>query len=80
MIRKAILFGGTLYVLITVAQIFDRPALWIEGVIVALVLAIATACYLVRDEHRLHLSEIVTLWASVLLFLVYGLLKYGGVL
>jgi hypothetical protein len=80
MIRKAILFGGTLYVLITVAQIFDRPALWIEGVVVALVLAIATACYLVCDEHRLHVSEIVALWASVLLFLVYGLLKYGGVL
>ncbi|HET6580927.1 MAG TPA: hypothetical protein VFG36_03510 [Methanoregula sp.] len=80
MIREAILFGGVLYVLITVAQIIDRPAIWAEGIIVALVLGIATACYLIHDEHRLHLSEIVALWAAVLLFLIYATLKFGGVL
>jgi hypothetical protein len=80
MIREAILFGGVLYVLITVAQIIDRPAIWPEGIIVALVLVIATAYYLFHDEHRLHISEIVALWAAVLLFLVYASLKFGGVL
>ncbi len=80
MIREAILFGGVLYVLITVAQIIDRPVIWSEGIIVALVLAIATACYLIHDEHRLHISEMVALWAAVLLFLVYATLKFGGVL
>lgn len=80
MIRKAILFGGVLYVLITFAQIIDRPSIWAEGIIVAVVLAIATACYLIHDEHRLHLSEIIALWAAVLLFLVYTTLKFGGVL
>ncbi len=80
MIREAILFGGVLYVLITVAQIIDRPAIWSEGIVVALVLAIATAFYLVHDEHRLHISEMVALWAAVLLFLVYATLKFGGVL
>lgn len=80
MIREAILFGGILYILITVAQILDRPAIWSEGIIVAIVLAIATAYYLIHDEHRLHTSEIVALWAAVLLFMVYALLKFGGVL
>jgi len=80
MIREAILFGGVLYVFITVAQIIDRPAIWSEGIIVALVLAIATAYYLINDEHRLHISEMVALWAAVLLFLVYATLKFGGVL
>jgi len=80
MIREAILFGGVLYILITVAQIIDRPAIWSEGIIVALVLAIATAYYLIHDEHRLHISEMVALWAAVLLFLVYASLKFGGVL
>jgi hypothetical protein len=80
MIREAILFGGVLYILITVAQIIDRPAIWSEGILVAIVLAIATAYYLIHDEHRLHISEIVALWAAVLLFMVYALLKYGGVL
>ena len=80
MIREAILFGGVLYVLITIAQIIDRPSIWSEGIIVAIILAIATAYYLIHDEHRLHTSEIIALWAAVLLFMVYGLLKYGGFL
>ena len=80
MIREAILFGGVLYVLITIAQIIDQPAIWSEGIVVAIVLAIATAFYLMHDEHRLHTSEIVALWAAVLLFMVYGMLKYRGVL
>ena len=80
MIREAILFGGVLYILITIAQIIDRPAIWSEGIVVALVLAIATAYYLIHDEHRLHVSEIVALWAAVLLFMVYALLKFRGVL
>jgi hypothetical protein len=33
-----------------------------------------------KDEHRLHTAEIAALWAAVLLFVVYGLLKYGGLL
>jgi hypothetical protein len=80
MIREAILFGGSMYILISIAQIIDRPAIWSEGIVVALVLAIATAYYLIHDEHRLHVSEIVALWAAVLLFMVYALLKFGGVL
>ena len=54
--------------------------IWSEGIVVSVVLAIATAYYLIHDEHRLHTSEIVALWAAVLLFVVYGMLKYGGVL
>jgi hypothetical protein len=80
MIREAILFGGVLYILIAIAQIIDRPAIWAEGILVAVVLAIATAYYLIKDEHRLHTAEIAALWAAVLLFVVYGMLKYGGLL
>jgi hypothetical protein len=80
MIREAILFGGVLYILITIAQIIDRPSIWSEGIIVAIILAIATVYYFINDEHRLHTAEIVALWAAVLLFMVYTLFKYGGVL
>jgi hypothetical protein len=80
MIREAILFGGVLYILITIAQIIERPAIWSEGIVVAIMLGIATAYYLIHDEHRLHISEIAALWAAVLLFMVYALLKFGGVL
>ena len=80
MIREAILFGGVVYILITIAQILDRPMIWLEGAVVSVALAAATSFYLMRDEHRLHTSEIIALWAAVLLFLVYGTLRYGGFL
>jgi len=80
MIREAILFGGLLYILITFAQIIDRPIIWVEGIVVLVVLATATAYYLMQEEHNLHLSEIIALWVAVLLFLVYGALKFGGFL
>jgi len=80
MIREVILFGGVLYILITIAQIIERPSIVAEGIVVAMVLAIATAYYLITDEHRLHTAEIAALWAAVLLFVVYGVLKYGGLL
>jgi hypothetical protein len=80
MIREAILFGGVLYILITIAQVIERPSIWAEGILVAIILAIATVYYFTNDEHRLHTAEIVALWAAVLLFMVYTLFKYGGVL
>jgi len=80
MIREAILFGGVLYILITLVQVINRPIIWLEGLVVTCVLAAATAYYLMQDEHNLHLSEIIALWAAVLLFLIYGILKYGGFL
>jgi hypothetical protein len=79
MIRKAVLFGGVLYILIIIAQLIGSPAVWYEGIIVSLALATATGYYLITDEHRTHVSEIVALWAAVLLFVVYGCVKYGGV-
>lgn len=80
MIRQVILFGGVLYILITLAQVFGRPVIWLEGVVVFIALAAATAYYLMHDEHRLHRAEIAALWVAVLLFAAYGLLKYGGVI
>jgi hypothetical protein len=79
MIREAILFGGVLYILITIAQVLDRPMIWLEGVVVSVAFAAATTFYLMHDEHKLHTSEIIALWAAVLLFVVYGCLKYGGI-
>jgi hypothetical protein len=79
MIREAIAFGGVLYILITLMQVLDRPMIWLEGIVVSGALAAATAYYLMQDEHQLHTSEMVALWAAVLLFVIYGCLKFGGV-
>jgi NADH:ubiquinone oxidoreductase subunit F (NADH-binding) len=78
MIREFILAGGILYVIITVIQVIQRPSILIEGVVVGFALSFATAFYLTRKEHMIHASEVVALWAAVLLFAAYGMFKLGG--
>ena len=79
MIRKCILAGGAIYVIIAIIQVIQRPAVAFEGITVITGLALATMFYLTRREHELHTWEAVAFWASVLLFAVYGILKFGGV-
>ncbi len=80
MIRESILAGGIIYVLINVIQVIQRPSMVMEGVLVGFALSFATAFYLTRREHSLHTAEAAALWAAVLLFAVYGILKMGGVI
>ena len=78
MIRRCILAGGTIYVLITVIQVIRRPELALGGLVVIAGLGLATAVYLTRREHELHMAEAIAVWASVLLFAAYGILKFWG--
>lgn len=80
MIRKCILAGGAIYVLIVAIQVIQRPSLAPEGTAVIAGLALATAFYLTRREHGLHAAEAIAFWASVLLFAAYGILKFWGVI
>ncbi|WAC05983.1 MAG: hypothetical protein OS112_04965 [Methanoregula sp.] len=80
MIREVILAGGIIYVLINAIQVIQRPSVVMEGVLVGFTLSFATAFYLTRREHELHIAEAAALWAAVLLFAVYGFLKMGGVI
>lgn len=69
-----------MYVIITALQVIDRPSIAGEGIVVGFALSFATAFYLTRREHALHTSEAAALWAAVLLFAVYGIMKFWGVL
>jgi uncharacterized membrane protein len=80
MIREVILLGGAIYLVILAVQLFQVPSEALGVVIAASILALATGLYWYDNHHRIHTWELVALWSVVLLFLVYGLLKYAGVL
>jgi hypothetical protein len=80
MIRESILAGGIIYISIAALQVIDRPSMLGEGIVVMSALACATAFYLSRDEHALHRWEMAALWTTVLLFALYGFLKFWGVI
>lgn len=80
MIRESILAGGIIYISIAALQVIERPSMLGEGIVVMCALAFATAFYLTRSEHALHWWEMAALWTAVLLFVLYGFLKFGGVI
>lgn len=80
MIRAVLVLGTLIYILVIAVQYIDRPSLWLESLLICGALILVTAVYWFRDELRLQRWESIALWAAVLLFVVYGLAKLGGLL
>ncbi|MDH7511188.1 MAG: hypothetical protein QHH04_09145 [Methanolinea sp.] len=78
MIRVVLVAASLIYIMIIAAQVWDRPSLWLEGLLIGTALAAATAMYWFRDRVILDRWEKAALWAAVLLFLGYGLARLGG--
>ena len=80
MIRKAILAACAMYLVITLIQIRENPAVFWQGVVFGIVLLAGSALYLYRDEHRLERLEVAVLWLCVLLFAAYMVFRLAGVI
>jgi len=78
MIKEAVVAGVIIYIVINIAQVLDRPSVAIEGFVIIASLVCAGILYWYRNEEILRRWEGAALWAVVLLFLVYGALKFGG--
>lgn len=79
MIREVILVGGVIYLVIILLQAVSRPSIAMESIAAGSILAVATMFYWYGKHDCLHRWEIIALWSAVLLFLLYGVLKYSGV-
>lgn len=80
MIREVILVAGTIYLIILLLQAIARPSVGMEAIVAGSILAVATAFYWYRKHEGIHRWEAIALWGAVLLFLLYGVLKYTGVI
>ena len=78
MIKEAVVAGVIIYIVINIAQVLDRPSVAVEGFVIIASLVCAGILYWYRNEEVMRKWEGAALWAVVLLFLVYGALKFGG--
>jgi hypothetical protein len=80
MIRKILLAAIIVYIAVSTAQIIQRPSTAPEGVVIgAALLAVISFSYM-RDEQGLAKWEGFAIWFAVFLFVLYGILRYAGVL
>jgi len=80
MIRKILLAAVIVYIAVSVAQIVQRPSTAPEGVVIGVALLVVISFSYMREEQGLAKWEGTAVWLAVFLFVLYGILKYAGVL
>ena len=80
MIREVVLSAGVLYILITFVQIVQEWEVRFEGIAVAVFLLVAIGIFWYEEEDRLKIWENTAVWSMIFLFVIYSLLKAGGLL
>ena len=79
MFREILLGAGVTYLVILVIQIGQRPSTALGALAAASLILIATGFYWYSSHEGVHKWEIIMLWSAILLFVVYGILKFLGV-
>lgn len=80
LIEKAVVAGIAVYILLMAAEIISHPSVLAGAVIGALLLGIVASVFLSTREHAVHTGEMILVWAMILLFVLYGVLCWFGVI
>ena len=80
LIEKAVVAGIAAYILLMAAEIISHPAVLAGAVIGAVLLGIVASVFLSTREHAVHTGEMILVWAMILLFVLYGVLCWFGVI
>jgi hypothetical protein len=80
MIREVVLSAGLLYILITAVQIVQAWEVRFEGIAVGVFLLVIIGIFWYEEEDRLKIWENAAVWSMIFLFVIYSLLKAGGLL
>ncbi|PKL59005.1 MAG: hypothetical protein CVV33_09865 [Methanomicrobiales archaeon HGW-Methanomicrobiales-4] len=80
LIRQVSMVGIIFYGLIFVIQAMDHRPVWGESLAGIAIIAFLGAISFKSDEHPLHVGEMILIWACILLFALYALLRAGGII
>lgn len=68
------------YVVLMLLEASLHPAILPGAMIGAVLLGILAAAFVWKSDHAKHLGEVILIWIMVLGFIIYGLLRFGGLL
>jgi hypothetical protein len=80
LIRQVSLAGSAFYALIFIIQTMQYRPVLAESIIGIGIIGFLSLLSFKTDEHELHTGEVIIIWACILLFALYALLKAGGVI
>lgn len=78
MIKEVLTTAAAVYIVIAALQAFAVGTVTADTIVIAVLLCAGAGLAWIRDAHGAKRAEMVLVWACVLLFAAYGLLKAGG--
>jgi len=78
MIRRMVLLGAVIYIVIAAVQWAVNRTVFYEAVILSGILAALSLVHYASDEERLKKMEMAAIWLVIALFAGYALAKAGG--
>jgi hypothetical protein len=79
MIRRTVLLGAVIYIVIAVLQWVTNRTVFYEAVVLSGILVALSLVHYATDAKRLKQLEMALLWLVIGLFVVYALAKAGGI-
>lgn len=76
-IRATLLGGAVVYGSIFAIELIQGHILW-QAIIGIFFIAVLACLPYTKEEHLLHEGEMIAVWACILLFGLYAILKSGG--
>ena len=80
MIREILLGAGITYLIVLAVQIIQRPTTAVGAIAAGSLLMITAGFYWYGSHEGVHKWEIIMLWSAIFLFVIYGILKFSGVI
>ena len=78
LIQNGITIGAVFYIAVALVQMSEHSLILPEGAGIAVLLTIAAVITWIQDESGLKRLEMNLLWLCILIFGIYAILRYGG--
>lgn len=79
-IPKTVIAAVAFYILLMAAEAVSHPEILAGAVAGSVLLGIVACIFLANREHAVHTGEMVLVWVLILLFVLYGVLCWFGVI
>ena len=68
------------YIILMLLEASLHPATLPGAMAGSILLGILAVIFVWKSDHAKHLGEVILIWIMVLGFIIYGLLRFGGLL
>ncbi|WP_319379087.1 hypothetical protein [uncultured Methanocorpusculum sp.] len=72
--------GAAFYIILMLIELSLHPAVLPAALLGSILLAALATVFVWKSDHAKHTGEMVLIWVMIFCFIIYGLLRFWGVL